>query len=69
MLFLLQSGCLTNKSYLIYYNTSVKIYRSIDIIEPIIKGLKKVDSDFHPPQIYGCITNEEIEVVVLQKIK
>ena len=43
------------------------------MIKPIgaigLDELKKVDSNFHPPQIYRYVTNKEIVIVSSRRLK
>ncbi|WP_418713394.1 hypothetical protein, partial [Alistipes putredinis] len=59
------------KSYYVNHKKSIGI--EFEIIKPItpigLEELKKVDSKFHPPQIYRYVTNEEITIALSQKIK
>ena len=56
-----------------YVNHKKSIGIEFEIIKPItpigLEELKKVDSKFHPPQIYRYVTNEEITIALSQKIK
>lgn len=66
-------GIMQQDFYLYYANHKKSIGIEFDIIKPIppieLIELKKIDSNFHPPQIYRYVTNEEIEVVLSQRIK
>lgn len=56
-----------------YANHKKAIGIEFEIIKPItpigLEELKKVDANFHPPQIYRYVTNEEITTVLSQRIK
>lgn len=56
-----------------YANHKKAIGIEFEIIKPItpigLEELKKVDANFHPPQIYRYFTNEEITTVLSQRIK
>ena len=42
----------------------------IKAVAPIgLMELRNVDPNFHPPQIYRYVTNDDIAVVLAQKIK
>lgn len=58
-------------SYYANHKKSIGIeFEKIKPITPIsLEELKKVDSNFHPPQIYRYVTNEEIAIVLSQRIK
>lgn len=58
-------------TYYIGHKKSIGIeFEMIKPIAPIgLEELKKVDSNFHPPQIYRYVTNEEIAFVLSQRIK
>ena len=54
--------------FLSYYDNSKKsIGIEFEMIKPIhpigLDELRRVDPDFHPPQIYRYVTNEEIKKV------
>lgn len=60
------------QDYLMYYknsNKSVGIeFEMIKSIKPIsLAELRRVDPNFHPPQIYRYVTNEEIHKVLISK--
>lgn len=56
-----------------YANHKKAIGIEFEMIKPIkpieLEELKKVDANFHPPQIYRYVTNEEITTVLSQRIK
>lgn len=56
-----------------YANHKKAIGIEFEMIKPItpigLEELKKVDPNFHPPQIYRYVTNEEITIVLSQRIK
>ena len=58
-------------SYYVGYNKAIGIeFEMIKPVTPIgLLDLKKVDSNFHPPQIYRYVTNADITVVLSQIIK
>lgn len=66
-------GIMRNDFDLYYANHKKSIGIEFDIIKPIppikLMELKKVDPNFHPPQIYRYVTNEEILIVLSQSIR
>ena len=57
--------------FLSYYENSKKsIGIEFEMIKPIrpigLDELRRVDPDFHPPQIYRYVTNEEIRKVLMK---
>ncbi|MDE6151575.1 MAG: DUF365 domain-containing protein, partial [Prevotella sp.] len=58
-------------SYYVNHKKSIGI--EFEMIKPIIpirlEDLKKVDANFHPPQIYRYVTNKQIAIVLSQIIK
>ena len=62
---------INEQDYLMYYknsNRSVGIeFEMIKPINPIsLAELRRVDPNFHPPQIYRYVTNEEIHKVLMK---
>lgn len=62
------------KKFDMYYSNHKKsIGIEFETIRPIVPicldDLKKADPDFHPPQVYRYVTNDEISIVLSQKIK
>lgn len=62
---------INEQDYLMYYknsNRSVGIeFEMIKPINPIsLVELRRVDPNFHPPQIYRYVTNEEIHKVLMK---
>ena len=66
-------GIIQEEFYSYYTNHKKAIGIEFEIIKPItpigLEELKKVDANFHPPQIYRYVTNEEITTVLSQRIK
>jgi predicted transcriptional regulator len=58
-------------SYYNGYNKAIGIeFEMIKAVAPIgLMELRNVDPNFHPPQIYRYVTNDDIAVVLAQKIK
>jgi hypothetical protein len=58
-------------SYYNGYSKAVGIeFEMIKAVAPIgLVELRNVDPNFHPPQIYRYVTNDDIAVVLSQKIK
>lgn len=62
---------INEQDFLVYYSGSDKSvgieFEMIKSINPIsLDELRRVDPNFHPPQIYRYVTNEEIRTVLLK---